>query len=73
MEGNLLLIHGTADDNCHYQTFEKLVDRLVSHNKQFSMMAYPRGTHKIREGKNTSRHLFETMTAFLERNLPPGT
>ena len=47
LKGNLLIVHGAADDNCHYQTFEKLVDRLIRHNKTFSMMTYPRGTHSI--------------------------
>ena len=72
LKGNLLLIHGALDDNCHYQTYLKLVDRLIENNKTFSMMTYPRGTHSIREGKNTRRHLYETMTRFLHDKLPPG-
>lgn len=72
LEGDLLLIHGAADDNCHYQTYLKLVDALVRHNKPFSMMTYPRGTHGIREGRNTTRHLYETMTRFLHQHLPPA-
>jgi dipeptidyl-peptidase-4 len=71
LEGDLLIIHGANDDNCHYQTFEKLVDELVQHNKPFSMMTYPRATHAMKEGKNTSRHLYETMTRFLHQHLPP--
>jgi dipeptidyl-peptidase-4 len=51
---------------------EKLVDTLISHNKPFSMMTYPRATHAMREGKNTTRHLYETMTRFLHEHLPPG-
>ena len=70
LKGNLLLIHGTADDNCHYQTMEMLVDELIAHNKQFSMMAYPNRTHAIRERKNTSQHLHELMTRYLLQNLP---
>ncbi len=70
LEGNLLIIHGAADDNCHYQTFEKLVDELVKRNKPFSMMTYPRGTHSIKEGKNTSLHLYSLMTRFLNEKLP---
>lgn len=73
LEGDLLIIHGAADDNCHYQTFEKLVDTLVQHNKPFSMMTYPRATHAMKEGKNTTRHLYETMTGFLHQHLPPGS
>jgi dipeptidyl-peptidase-4 len=70
LEGDLLIIHGAADDNCHYQTFEKLVDTLIQHNKPFSMMTYPRATHSMKEGKNTTRHLYETMTRFLHQHLP---
>ena len=70
LKGELLIVHGTADDNCHYQTFEKLIDKLVSHNKTFTMMTYPRGTHSIREGKNTTIHLYTLMTGFLNRSLP---
>ena len=72
LKGNLLLIHGASDDNCHYQTYLRLVDRLIEHNKEFSMMTYPRGTHSIREGKNARRHLYETMTRFLHEKMPPG-
>jgi dipeptidyl-peptidase-4 len=70
LQGDLLLIHGTGDDNCHYQTMELLIDKLIAHNKQFSMMAYPNRTHAIKERKNTSRHLRQLMTRFLLRTLP---
>ena len=72
LEGDLLLIHGTGDDNCHYQTLELLINELIKHNKQFSMMSYPNRTHSIREGKNTTRHLRKLMTQFLLQNLPPN-
>ncbi|MDA0806661.1 MAG: S9 family peptidase [Planctomycetota bacterium] len=72
LEGNLLLIHGTGDDNCHYQTTEMLIDELIAHNKQFSMMAYPNRTHSIKERKNTTRHLRDLMTRYLLDNLPAG-
>jgi dipeptidyl-peptidase-4 len=72
LKGNLLLIHGTGDDNCHYQSCERLVDRLIALNKPFSMLAYPNRTHSISEGPNTTRHLYESMTRFLEQNLKPG-
>ena len=71
LKGDLLIVHGAADDNCHYQTFEKLIDELVSHNKTFTMMTYPRGTHSIREGKNTTLHLYTLMTGFLKKSLEP--
>ena len=70
LEGNLLLVHGTGDDNCHYQTLELLINELIKHNKQFSMMSYPNRTHSIREGKNTTRHLRDLMTRFIQDNLP---
>jgi dipeptidyl-peptidase-4 len=72
LQGDLLLIHGTGDDNVHYQSLESLVNRLVAANKPFSMMAYPNRTHSIREGRNTTRHLYETMYNFLSVRLPPG-
>ena len=72
LAGNLLLIHGTGDDNCHYQSCERLVDALVAANKPFSMLAYPNRTHSISEGANTSRHLYESMTRYLEQNLRPA-
>ena len=72
LKGNLLLVHGTGDDNCHYQSCEALINELIKQNKQFSMMAYPNRTHSIREGENTRRHLYETMTRYLKVNLPAG-
>ena len=72
LKGNLLLIHGTGDDNCHYQTTEMLVDELIAHNKQFSLMVYPNRSHSISERENTTRHLRELMTNFLMQHLPPN-
>ena len=72
LKGNLLLVHGTADDNCHYATTEMLVDELIAHNKQFTMFAYPNRTHSIRERKNTTVHLRTMMTDFLLTKLPPN-
>ena len=71
LKGNLLIIHGTGDDNCHYQTFEMLLAELIRHDKDFSMMAYPNGTHAIREGKNTTMHLRRLMTQYLLDHLHP--
>ena len=64
-----MLIHGTGDDNVHYQSFEVMVNELIKHNKQFAMMSYPNRTHAIREGKNTTRHLHQLMTRYLQENL----
>ena len=72
LEGNLLLVYGTADDNCHYQNCQVLINKLIEHNKPFTMMAYPNRTHGIYEGKNTRRHLYEMMTRYLHEHLPAG-
>jgi dipeptidyl-peptidase-4 len=68
-QGNLLLIHGSGDDNVHYQNSEMLINALVSANKPFSMMEYPNRTHCICQGHNTQLHLFELMTRYLDQNL----
>ena len=72
LRGKLLLIHGTGDDNCHYQSCERLVNRLIAADKDFRLMAYPNRSHGISEGENTSKHLYKLMTRYLEENLPVG-
>jgi dipeptidyl-peptidase-4 len=72
LEGDLLVVHGTGDDNVHYQNTEVLVNELIKHNKHFTMMAYPNRSHSIREGTNTSRHLYYLLTKFLTDHLPAG-
>ena len=72
LKGNLLVVHGTGDDNVHYQNTEVLVNELIKHNKIFSMMAYPNRSHGIREGENTSRHVREILTHYLHQNMPAG-
>ncbi len=72
LKGNLLLIHGTGDDNCHYQGTEALINELIRHDKPFSMMAYPNRSHAINEGHNTTLHLRQLMTRYLKEKLPPG-
>ncbi len=69
LEGNLLLIHGTNDDNVHYQSFEMLVDELIKQDKLFDMMSYPMRTHSINERENTSLHLRRTMDKYWQENL----
>jgi dipeptidyl-peptidase-4 len=69
LSGELMLIHGTADDNVHYQSFEMLVDELIKQDKLFHMMSYPMRTHAIRERENTSLHLRRTMARFWKENL----
>lgn len=67
LEGNLMIIHGTADDNVHYQSFERLANELIKHNKMFDMMSYPMRSHGIRERDNTSLHLRKTMVRYWNR------
>jgi dipeptidyl-peptidase-4 len=72
LQGNLLLVHGTGDDNVHYQNAEMLINELVKHRKTFQLMSYPNRTHSINEGEGTSEHLSLTFTKFLKDNCPPG-
>jgi dipeptidyl-peptidase-4 len=70
LKGNLLLVHGTGDDNVHYQNAEALINALVRQNKPFTMMSYPNRSHGISEGRNTQRHLYELLTRYLHEHLP---
>jgi len=72
LKGQLLIVHGTGDDNVHYQGFEAVVNELIANNKAFTMMAYPNRSHGIYEGKGTTMHLYTMFTRFLNDNLPPG-
>jgi len=54
LKGNLLFVHGTGDDNVHYQNTEMLINELVKYGKSFQMMSYPNRTHSISEGEGTS-------------------
>ncbi len=65
LEGKLLLIHGTGDDNVHYQGTERLVNRLVELGKPFDLMVYPNRTHAIREGKGTRLHIHNLIARYL--------
>ncbi len=69
--GNLLLAHGTGDDNVHFQNSEALINELIEADKQFSLMIYPNRTHGI-FGGNSQRHLFGGITQFLEDHLQPA-
>jgi len=70
LRGRLLVVHGSGDDNVHYQGTERLVNALVAANKPFSMMTYPNRTHCICEGQGTTRHVFELLEGYLHGNLP---
>ncbi|WP_286234513.1 S9 family peptidase [Thalassotalea sediminis] len=69
LQGNLLLVHGTGDDNVHYQGAERLINELVKHNKQFEFMSYPNRSHSLREGKGTTLHLQTMKTQYFNRYL----
>jgi dipeptidyl-peptidase 4 len=70
LKGKLLVVHGTGDDNVHYQGAEVLINELVAHNKPFSMMAYPNRSHALSEGPGTTRHFHELLTRYMRENLP---
>ncbi len=72
LKGNLLYIHGTADDNVHYQNAEMLINELIKYNKQFQFMPYPNRTHGISEGEGTFKHLSTLYTNYLRKYCPPG-
>lgn len=72
LKGNLLLIHGTGDDNVHYSNAEMLVNELVKYNKQFQFMAYPNRTHNISEGAGTAQHLSALYSNYIRKYCPPG-
>ena len=70
LKGNLLLIHGTADDNVHYQSAELLINELIKQNKKFQMMSYPNRSHGIYEGENTRKHLYTLITDYIMEHTP---
>jgi dipeptidyl-peptidase-4 len=67
LQGKLLIIHGTGDDNVHFQGTQRLLNKLIELNKQFSFMEYPNRRHGI-----TGKHLDTLRYGFLEENLPAG-
>jgi dipeptidyl-peptidase 4 len=69
LKGNLLIVHGTGDDNVHYQGFEMLVNELVANGRVFSMMSYPNRSHGISEGRGTTLHVYSLFTRYLDEHL----
>ncbi|MBZ0305811.1 MAG: prolyl oligopeptidase family serine peptidase, partial [Anaerolineae bacterium] len=67
LKGNLLYVHGTGNDNVHYQNAEMLVNELIKHNRQFQFMPYPNRSHGVRD-----KHLVTLFTNFLKQHCPPG-
>ena len=68
LSGRLFLIHGSADDNVHFQNTMEYVDKLVQAGKQFDMFVYPNRDHGIR-GRNTTHHLYRMMSNYIFDNL----
>jgi len=69
LKADLLIVHGSGDDNVHYQNTEAVVNALVAANKPFTMMVYPNRTHCICEGENTTVHLFTMLTRYVDEHL----
>ncbi|HKW32417.1 MAG TPA: S9 family peptidase [Candidatus Acidoferrum sp.] len=72
LHGDLLVMHGSGDDNVHFQGFELLVNKLISLGKQFDMRVYPGRTHSISEGKGTNQDVYTNILGYFEDHLPPG-
>jgi len=72
LQGNLLYMHGTGDDNVHYKNAENLLNELIKNGKMVQLMIYPNRTHGIYEGAGTSEHVAATFRKFIEQNSPPG-
>jgi dipeptidyl-peptidase-4 len=72
LAGHLLVVHGSGDDNVHFQGTELLINRLVELGKPFDFMDYPNRTHSISEGKGTSFHIYSLIARYLEEHVPAG-
>jgi dipeptidyl-peptidase-4 len=72
LSGHLLVVHGSGDDNVHYQGTELLINRFVELGKPFDLMVYPNRTHALSEGNGTSLHVFSLFTRYLEEHVAPG-
>lgn len=71
LKGSLLEVHGTSDDNVHFQNTIQMVNNFINSGKQFKLMVYPRKTHGI-AGKAARTHLFHLIENQFEENLAPG-
>ncbi|HEX5474167.1 MAG TPA: S9 family peptidase [Vicinamibacterales bacterium] len=71
LKGHLLVVHGSGDDNVHYQGTERLVNQLVALGKPFDLMVYPNRTHAISEGPGTTPHLYHLIARYFLEHLPP--
>ena len=72
LRGKLLIVHGSGDDNVHFQGTQKLLNRLIELGKQFDFMEYPNRTHSISEGSGTTLHVYNLIARYIEEHLPAG-
>jgi dipeptidyl-peptidase-4 len=72
LRGKLLIVHGSGDDNVHFQGTQKLLNRLIELGKVFDFMEYPNRTHSISEGPGTTLHVYSLIARYFEEHLPPG-
>lgn len=72
LKGKILYVHGTGDDNVHYQNAELYLNEVIRNGKQISFFPYPNRTHNINEGTGTIEHLMQLYTDFLRANCAPG-
>ena len=72
LRGKLLVVHGSGDDNVHYQGTERLMNRLIELGKPFDLMVYPNRTHGIFEGPGTTEHVYSLLDRYLTQHLPAG-
>ena len=72
LKGKLLIIHGSGDDNVHYQGTERLFNKLIELGKPFDAQVYPNRTHSISEGAGTSVHVYKRIARYFFENLPAG-
>lgn len=73
LKGHLLIVHGSGDDNVHYQGTELLVNKLIELGKPFEFMTYPDRTHSINEGPGTTVHLYHLLARYLTEHLRAGS
>ncbi|HVX88629.1 MAG TPA: S9 family peptidase [Gemmatimonadales bacterium] len=72
LAGHLLLVHGSGDDNVHFQGSQRMINRLVQLQKPFEFMEYPNRSHCICEGQGTTEHVYQLLTRYLMEHLPAG-
>ena len=72
LQGKLLVIHGSGDDNVHVQGTEKLINRLIELGKPFDSMIYPNRSHSISEGPGTTAHVYKLIARYFLQHLEAG-